>query len=313
MAGISPEKLPEIKESSEIMGKLTKEAAESIGLNPGTPVVNGTSDLAASAIGSGVLNNEKFHICIGTSGWVAGHAEKRKIDLIHYAGCMGSGYPKKYYLAMAHQETAGICLEWLKNSVLYHKQQLISEAHVHEVYEVLDQLAEEAGPGAKGLIFTPWMYGERCPLNDDHVRAGLFNVSLDHNRKHIIRAVFEGIAYNTRWAMETLEKLYRKQDELAIIGGGAKSDIWCQIVADITNRKIKRVQNPRQSAGTGAALLASFGLGYIKNFEDIANYIKYDKYFYPNPDNRELYDRMFKEFKNIYSQNKNWYKRVNGA
>ena len=313
MAGISPEKLSEIKESSEIMGELTKEAAESIGLNPGTPVVNGTSDLAASAIGSGVLKNEKFHICIGTSGWVAGHAEKRKIDLIHYAGCMGSGYPKKYYLAMAHQETAGICLEWLKNSVLYHKQQLISEAHVHEVYEVLDQLAEEAGPGAKGLIFTPWMYGERCPLNDDHVRAGLFNVSLDHNRKHIIRAVFEGIAYNTRWAMETLEKLYRKQDELAIIGGGAKSDIWCQIVADITNRKIKRVQNPRQSAGTGAALLASFGLGYIKNFEDIANYIKYDKYFYPNPDNRELYDRMFKEFKNIYSQNKNWYKRVNGA
>lgn len=311
LAGITPEQLSEIRESSAVIGEITEAAAKTTGLKPGIPVVNGASDLAASAIGSGALGNEEFHICVGTSGWVAGHAEKRKIDLAHYAGCMGSGYPYKYYLAMAHQETSGVCLEWLKNNVLYHKQQIVNEANVHEVYQVLDQLAEQAGPGAGGLMFTPWMYGERCPLNDDHIRGGLFNVSLDHSREHIIRAVFEGIAFNTRWALETLEKLYKKQDELPMIGGGAKSDIWCQIMADITNRKIKRVANPQQSAGTGAALLASLGLGYIKSFDDIPRYIKYDKTFSPNPENREMYDRLFKEFKNIYKQNKSWYKRIN--
>ena len=94
-----------------------------------------------------------------------------------------------------------------------------------KVYKILDKLAATVKPGAEGLIFTPWMFGERCPLDDDHVRAGLFNVGLNHSREHIVRAVLEGIAFNTRWAMETLENLYEKVDQLNIIGGGAKSDL----------------------------------------------------------------------------------------
>jgi len=310
IAGVSKDRLAEIRESSAIIGGLTREAARDMGLAAGTPVVNGASDLAASAIGSGALGDQEFHICIGTSGWVAGHALKRKIDLAHYTGCIGSAYPQQYYLAMAHQETSGVCLEWMKKQVLYHKEQLLSESHVTEVYQVLDQLAEQAGPGAGGLFFTPWMYGERCPLDDDHIRAGLYNVSLDHSRHHIVRAVFEGVAFNTRWALETLEDLYRKQDEVTIIGGGANSDIWCRIVADIINKPVRRVKNPRQSAGMGAALLASMGLGFIQHFHDIAGYIEYDRTFVPEPANRGLYDSMFREFKNIYQNNRRWYKRV---
>ncbi|MBW1916330.1 MAG: xylulose kinase, partial [Deltaproteobacteria bacterium] len=272
---------------------------------------NGAGDLSAAALGSGAIEDGEFHICIGTSGWVASHVCKRKIDIPHYTGCIGSSYPQKYYLAMAHQETAGVCLEWLKNNVLYHQEQLKKESKVEEIYEILDQLAEEAGPGAEGLMFTPWMFGERCPLDDEHVRAGLFNVSLNHSREHLIRAVFEGVAFNTRWAMEVLEKLYSKVEKLNIIGGGAKSDIWCQIIADITNRDIHRVATPQQAGAKGVALLASMTLGYIDSFPDIKKYIKIDHIFYPNPDNRQLYDRLFKEFKNIYKQNKKWYKRMN--
>jgi xylulokinase len=155
------------------------------------------------------------------------------------------------------------------------------------------------------------MYGERAPLDDDYVRAGLFNLSLDHNREHLIRAVLEGVAFNSRWAMETLEKLYAPVSSMNFIGGGAKSDIWCQIIADITNRQINQISDPQQAGAKGMALLASLTLGYIKSFPDIKNYIRIKNKFLPNPENRTLYDRLFREYKNIYKNNKGWYKRMN--
>ncbi len=311
LAGVTPAHLPEIRGSSEIVGQVTAAAAKILGLRPGTPVINGAGDLSAAAIGSGAINEGELHISVGTSGWVAGHFRKRKIDIPHYTGCIGSAWPQKYYLGMAHQETAGICLEWLKNKVLYHEEQLKKEKKVSEIYEIMDSLAEKAGPGAERMIFTPWMYGERCPLDDDHVRAGMYNVGLNHSREHLIRAVFEGIAFNTRWAMETLEKLYRRVTELSIVGGGAKSDVWCQIMADITNRKINRVTSPHHAGARGVALLASMSLGYINSYEEIKNHIKIDRQFSPNPDNRDLYDTMFREYKALYKQNKAWFKRMN--
>jgi len=311
IANIDANMLPEIKGSAEVVGQITKKAADETGLAAGTPIINGAADLASAALGSGAINEGELHICIGTSGWVAGHFTKRKIDIPHYTGCIGSAYPQKYYLAMAHQETVGVCLEWLKDNILYHKDQLLKEYQVDKIYKVLDQLAAQVKPGAEGLVFTPWMFGERCPLDDDHVRAGLFNVGLNHSREHLVRAVLEGIAFNMRWALETMQNLYSKVDELSIIGGGAKSDLWCQIVADITNKKIHQVENPHHAGAKGIGLLASLTLGYINSFEDIKKYVKIQNTFSPNSDNRKLYDNLFKEFKNIYKQNKKWYKRMN--
>jgi len=311
LAGITPEQLAEIRESADIVGHLTEDAARETGLNPGTPVINGAGDLSSAALGSGAIQEGQLHIRIGTSGGVAGHFSKRKIDLAHYAGCIGSTYPSKYYLGIAHQETAGLCLEWLKNKVLYHEEQLTKESKVEDIYQLLDQLVAESRPGAAGLIFTPWMFGERCPLDNDYIRAGFFNINLNHNRVHLLRAVYEGVAFNTRWAMETLEKLYQPVTELNIIGGGAKSDIWCQIVADITNRKINQVENPQQASAKGVALLASMSLGFVADYFEIPKYIKIKKQFLPNPDLRRLYDTFFVEFKNLYRQNKKWYARMN--
>ena len=311
LAGIGVDQLPEVRESGAIIGNITKEAAKETGLFPGTPVINGAGDITAAALGSGALEDGKLHIRIGTSGGVAGHFTKRKINIITYCGCIGSAYPQKYYLGIATQETAGICLEWLKNKVLYHEEQLKKERHFNKIYQVLDQLAEEVKPGAEGLIFTPWMFGERCPLNDSSVRGGLFNLGLNHSREHLTRAVLEGIAFNTRWAMESLEKLYSKVTELNIVGGGAKSDIWCQIMADVINRTIHRVDDPQQASARGVALLASMTLGYINDYHEISKYIKINRSFYPNRDTRKLYDKLFQEFKNIYKQNRKWYTRMN--
>lgn len=133
LAGIRIDQLAEVKESSAIVGQLTPEAAEACGLLAGTPVINGAGDLSSAALGSGAIGENELHIRIGTSGGVAGHFSERKIDLAHYAGCIGSTYPQKFYLGIAHQETAGLCLEWLKTKILYHEAQLKEERNVAEV------------------------------------------------------------------------------------------------------------------------------------------------------------------------------------
>jgi xylulokinase len=313
LAGLTPDRLSEVRQSAEVVGTLTAKAAAETGLTAGIPVFNGASDVAATAIGAGSLNDGEMYIHIGTSNWIAGHFTKRKIDIPHYTGCIGSAYPQKYYLGIAHQETAGACLEWLKNNILYHEQQLMAESQINEIFQLFDQLAEKVGPGADGILFTPWMYGERAPLDDDYVRAGLFNLNLSHTREHIIRAILEGIAFNNRWAMETLENLYTPVKSMNFIGGGAKSDIWCQIIADITDREINQICDPQQAGAKGMALLASMTLGYIKSFSDIKNYIQIKNKFFPNPENRALYDRLYREYKNIYRHNKSWYKRMNAS
>jgi len=311
MAQISPDDLPEVKNSSDIIGTISEKTAAETGLLPGTPIINGAGDMTAAALGSGAINEGEMHISVGTSGWVGGHYAKRKIDIAHYTGCIGSAMPEKYYLGMAHQETSGLCLEWLKNNVLYHEDQLLAEGNVSEIYQLLDEQAMKSVPGANGVIFTPWLFGERCPLDDDFIRAGLYNLSMRTNRADIIRAVLEGVAFNTRWAMHTLEKMYHQVSELKIIGGGATSDVWCQIMADVLNRKINQIEDAQNAGAKGVALLASKSLGFISTYDQIKGYIRIKKEFKPNPDNRTIYDNLFYKFKKIYKNNRKWYKDIN--
>ena len=128
-----------------------------------------------------------------------------------------------------------------------------------------------------------------------------------------MRAVFEGIAFNSRWLLIYIEKLAgRKLDPLNIIGGGAISDVWCQIYSDVLNRTIRRVKDPIQANARGAAFVASVGLGYIK-FDDIGELTEFSKIFKPNQKNRAIYDKLFKEFVEIYNQNRKIYQRLNSS
>ncbi len=310
MAGITPAQLSEVRGSAETVGRLTAEAAAELGLPESCSVINGAGDLSAAAIGSGAINEGELHISIGTSSWVAGHFTTRKIDIAHYTGCIGSAIPEKYYLAMAHQETAGLCVEWLKNQILYDHPAELSMEETNALYRTFDDQAAQSPPGSNGLIFTPWMFGERCPLDDDDVRGGFYNLGLNHNRSDIIRSVFEGIALNTRWAMETLEKLYQPVSELNVIGGGAKSDLWCQIMSDTLNRRIHQIGDPQHAGARGMALLASYSLGHLQNLSEVKNRIPVNQTFLPRPDYRRLYDHHFEHFKEIYRLNRKWFKTI---
>jgi xylulokinase len=160
------------------------------------------------------------------------------------------------------------------------------------------------------VIFTPWLNGERTPVDNPFLRAGIFNLSLRTDISHIIRSAMEGVAFNCKWSLKYVEKfIKRKMDTLNIIGGGAKSDVWCQIFADVMDRTIRKVKDPLGANARGAAFIASVALGEIA-FDDIPSLVEYDKTFEPNPAYRKIYDELYDAFLAIYRNNKNLYRRL---
>ncbi len=310
MAGISREKLPELKQATDIIGPVKKEIAKELGLNESTRVVMGTPDIHSAAIGSGAINDFAGHLYVGTSGWLLCHMPYKKTDLFHNMGAMPSAIPGKYLL-LNEQDIAGETLNFLKNNFIYSKDELTPDNKVKDIHKTFNEMAQKISPGCDNLIFTPWLNGERSPVDDPYTRSGFYNMSLNTTRAHMVRAVFEGVAFNAKWLLKYVEKLIkRKMKNINIIGGGAKSDLWCQIHADILNRTIRRVKDPIQANARGAGLIGSVALGYIQ-FDEIPDKTQYDSTFKPDPKNRKLYNKLFKQFQAIYTQNKKIYKRLN--
>jgi len=273
-------------------------------------VVMGSPDIHAAALGSGAIRDFEGHIYIGTSSWIVGHVPFKKTDIIHGIASIPSAIPGRYII-VNEQETAGGVLTYLKNNILYHQDELLKAEALPDVYKIFDRIAAKVPAGSNKVIFTPWLNGERTPVEDNSVRAGLFNLSLDNTREDIIRAFLEGVAFNQKWVLKYVEKFIgRRMDPLHIVGGGAVSDLWCQIHADILNRTIKQVKDPIQTNARGAAFIASVALGFLE-FEDIPKYVEINNCFEPNPQHRKIYDDMFQEYLNIYKQNKAIHKRLN--
>jgi len=203
-------------------------------------------------------------------------------------------------------------LTYLRDNILYHKDELLQEADVPDIFKVLDQIAARVPAGANGVIYTPWIWGERAPVDDQTVRAGLYNLSLNNTREDIIRAFLEGIAFNTRWLLKPVEKfLGHKVESINIVGGGAQSDVWCQIFADVLNVEIRQIADPVYANARGAAWIGTVGLGKI-NFGDVPGLVKIKQAYQPRSANRALYDERFGTFTMIYQQMKSVYQKMNG-
>lgn len=310
MANLDREKLPDLKRAVDILGTLKPEVAAELGLDENVQVVMGTPDIHSAAIGSGAVANFQGHVYVGTSSWLCCHVPFKKTDLFHNIASAPCAVPDRYLL-IATQESAGICLSYLRDNIFYHQDALPTAPKPENSFELFDRIAEGAPAGSGGVIFAPWLYGERAPVEDYHVRGGFFNQSLRTTREHLIRAVFEGVALNSRWLLSPVEKFAGRQfDTLNMIGGGANSAIWCQIYADVLNRTIRQVRDPMLANLRGAALLGSAALGYL-SFDDIPALTEISHTFQPNPVNTRLYDDLFKEFVNIYSNNKKIFARMN--
>lgn len=312
LAQIDREKLPDLCRAIDLLGPIRAEIADELGLPRDLPVIAGTPDMFSAALGSGAVRDSEIHLYLGTSSWLACHVPFKKTDLLHDMASLPSALPGRYLLC-AEQECAGNCLNYLSDNMIYPDDELANEAPPTDVYQRFDRVVERTAAGSGKVIFLPWLYGERAPIDDPLVRGGFFNQSLHTTRAQLVRAVFEGVAYNSRWLLKYVEQFIgRRVEAINAVGGGAKSDVWCQIHADVLNRTIRQVKEPWLTGLRGAAWLASLALGKA-SIDDIEQHTPIAHTYAPNPDQRRLYDELFAEFVNIYQRNKPIYARLNRA
>ncbi len=315
LTGIERAKLPaDLLRSTDVLGPLTEDAAAELGLdvagNGAIQVVAGTPDIHSAAVGSGAVDDYAAHCYIGTSSWLSCHVPFKKTDLLHNMAALPSAVPGRYLLINEH-ETAGAALTFLRDNVFFGNDALDDSAAPENIFVRFDALAAATPPGSDRLIFTPWLHGERSPVDDHTVRAGWHNLSLRTTRGDLVRSVYEGVAFNSRWLLPYVEKFIgRPLDNVRLVGGGGRSDIWCQIHADVLQRPVLQVAEPLHINTRGAAFLAAVGLGHL-HVDDIGAHTPIARTYDPNPRLSALYDELFGHYVEIYRKTHGIYRRLN--
>jgi xylulokinase len=301
LLGVPLEKMPDVKSSIEVVGLLTREAAGEMGLEPGTPVIGGMGDVPAAATGSGALENGDAHIYLGTSGWLCISTSKVKNLGKNGIVSVVSADPEMFIM-IGETETAGACLKWFAENFATTEEMEKAGQSGDEmaIFTVLDEVAAKVEPGSKRLLFTPWMFGERAPVTDTTLRAAFVNLSLDHEREHLLRAIYEGVAYNCRWLVDAVGKAGFRCRTLRTIGGGARSDVWMQILSDVTRREVEAVETPQEAGAMGCALAVAVALKEYESYREIKKIIKVRKTFEPNPDCCSEYDELYDVFRCLH-------------
>ena len=318
MYGVDPAHLPELIECTDVAGKLTAKAAAELGLPEGLPVFSG-GDATLTGIGAGCTTVGQTHIYIGTSGWVITLMDHQAVDpLCSITGVM-SGF-KGHFHYYAELETAGKCFEWVKDHLaldeigVYLNNTSVPDDHESKYKSLYDLLSVEVNkvpPGSNGVIFTPWMHGNRSPFEDSCAAGMFFNLKLETGKRYMIRAVLEGICYHLRWLLECEAAKIKTSDPIRFVGGGALSPVTCQMLADITGRVIETIDEPQNSGAVGAALLIALGMKIIDSPEAAGRMVPVSAVYRPNPANKAVYERNYKVFQRLYKSNKKHFKALN--
>jgi xylulokinase len=298
LAGVDRAKLPPLLPTGSIIGPVTPQVAAELGISAAAQVVTGSTDMHSAAVGSGAVRPGELHLTISTTSWISCPMPSKKTDVFHQLATV-PGLDPSSYLLVDMQDTAGRALEWLRDNVFDGLN-----------YDALTQLAAGAPAGSNGVIFTPWLKGERSPVDDRQARGGFHNLSLATTRADLVRAVLEGVAFNSRWLLRYLDRFAPNSGPIRIIGGGARSDLWCQIMADVTGRTYERVADPLNAQLRGAALFAGIGMGVLRP-DELRHLTPLDGVFEPDAGNREVYDRLFAEFPGLYKTQKGMFGRLN--
>lgn len=302
--GLDVAQFPDLLPSIGCAGGLTEQAAEQLGLPEGLPVYAGAGDPMIAAVGSGAVAEGDACLNLGTSAFI-GVLTRRRLTGKRGLVMIQSADPEKLLL-FGETSTAGACLEWAL-------QQLYGLKAEPASYARMDQDVASVQPGAGGLIFTPWMYGERAPLADVNLRAAYINLTVSHTRAQMARAVYEGVAFNLRWILDYIQELYGFGcSTLRVLGGGALGQSWLRIIADVTGRRLEVVPDPRQRLAVGAALVAAIGLGIYPSFEALKPCIPVERVIEPDPAPRPVYERLYPAYQQAYHSLKGLYKQLNG-
>jgi xylulokinase len=284
--------LPEVHNSAAVAGALTDEAASALSLGPGLPVVYGGGDQPVGAVGNGIVSPERGSLTVGTGGQVLvparapGATERDGKFAIHtFCHC-----PEGLFYHMGATLAAGLSLKWFRNNL-----------GGGESFAALDKEAEGVPAGSEGLIFLPYLLGERTPHMDVRARGLFFGIGLAHTRGHFARAVMEGVAFSIREALEAVARAAPVPDELVMSGGGGKSSLWPRIIADVLG---VRVRFPAADEGSayGAALLAAVGSGTFGDIDEAAGaWVRYrDEAVVPEDEHRATYDASYNKYRELY-------------
>lgn len=316
---VNPSHLADIIECTDKVGGLTEKAASELGLCPGTAVFGGGGDASLIGVGAGSVKMGDTHIYQGTSGWASTVVDKSIVDTSAMIAAI-VGAQNGSYNYFAELETAGKCLEWVKDHLALDEIDIyLEKTHVAEskesvytsLYDYLSKVISETPAGCGGVVFTPWLHGNRCPFEDPNSRGMFFNISLETGKTQLIRSVIEGVCYHLRWFLETQDKKVKTSDVVRFVGGGALSDVTCQILADITGKIIETVDEPQNVGSVGAAVLMAVGLGLIKDVNEAGKLIPVKKTFKPNKADKAVYDRNYEVYKTLYASNKKAFKALN--
>lgn len=309
---------PEIIKSTDVAGSLTQKAADELGLKEGTKVFGGGGDASLIGVGAGSVNVGDTHIYSGTSGWVITVTDKNMVDASSMiAAIVGAQDGKFNYFA--EMETAGKCLDWVKEHLakdeigMYINQQHVAEgyeAKYTSLFEFMTEAVKDVPPGSGGVIFTPWMHGNRCPFEDPLSSSMFFGITLETGKTELIHAVLEGVFYHLRWMLECQDKKIKTSDTIRFVGGGALSPVSCQMLSDILGRNIETVDSPQNVGAVGAAVIMAVGLGLIDRIEDAANLIPAVNTYVPDAEKHNLYEKYYSAFKKLYKANKDIYKVI---
>jgi xylulokinase len=307
--GFDLARLPALVRPGSIVGTLRADVASELGLPTSVRVATGTGDTTAAAIGAGAVRDYRGHLYIGTSAWLSCHVPFKRTDVLHNVASLPAVVPGRYWIATI-QDVAGKAVDWLIDNVVYAQDGMLDAPGLppaHAPPDALDRinaLAVSAPPGSNGVIFAPWLNGERTPVDDPDVRGGWFNVSLRTTRADLARAVFEGIALNTRWMKEAVERFARREldggfDELTFIGGGANSALWCQTLADILGCTIRQAEHPVLANARGAAMIAAISIGEL-TWDDVPKLVPIAASYQPDRASRSRYDQQYRAFRELY-------------
>ncbi len=323
MVGVNIEHLPPIKKSTDKVGEITEKAANELGLAPGTAVYGGGGDASLIGVGAGAVEVGDTHIYSGTSGWVGTVVDKQVVD----AGAMMAaivGADPESFNYFGELETSNKCVGWVKDHLALDEIGVFLKRYGNAIdsleqvelnmYDYLEEVIERANPGSDGVVFTPWLHGNRCPFEDPNAAGMFFNIKLDTGKTELIRSVVEGICFHMRWMLERqdMKKEVKISDSVRFCGGGALGAATCQILADILQRDIVVVESPQNIGAVGAAACIAVGMGLIPKMTDVKKLIPIEKTYKPNPANKEIYDKNFKVFKNLYKCNKENFAILNG-
>jgi xylulokinase len=286
-AGIKKEIFPELHASTDVIGFVSREAAEATGLREGTPVVCGGGDGPCAAVGAGCIHDDELFSSFGTSSWIGGTCRKKFLDEEKILFCFAHVIPGRY-MSCGTMQAAGSSYAYIRKLICPEKS-----------YEETNEMIAGSPAGAGGLLFLPYLMGERSPRWDEQASGVFMGMRMHHGPADYLRAVIEGVAMNLELILAAYRK-YWKVDYMILTGGGAKGDIICQILADVLRCSLHTPDHVEEATSIAAAVIAGVGTGIYENFEEITRFLKITKTYRPDPGTEPVYSRLRKLFDDSY-------------